>query len=489
MLERKVNKMSQAELASKLKSGFLLLAGRSVFVKLLQVASSLLLAYKLVPSDYGSFGIIYGFLSSLIFLTDIGLGDILIQRKGPLEKNDLSAYMGIRLLLGLFWMIFFVVAYPHIISYYKFNFPFMTFVPFLAIILPLEAFIGAAIVEAQKNMHYGDFAKIEMVEQITLYLFQISLVYLNFGILSFFIAILVSRLVKTFICMLLLKFKIWPKFKFKTFSGHFQRGLFFQLNSIIPTSKAMILPVILALYMDIHTIGLIFWVSSLVSIPLVLAYDYNHVLFPALANIQENTASARELASRSMEKMILVLAFVFGLGGVLGDQIISLVFNKNWADAKELVFICAAYHLAFASRYITYPILYARNQASKRTLGEMLMVALEYTAVLIFCKVYKAQGYFLSLIVINVLAFYFFMYFGKSWIRSFTLLRYHAAFVIVFLIYGLKLMVGLPAHNIFSLVVELISFPVLFAGFFFAVDSEFRKLSLHYIGKVRAYAT
>lgn len=481
--------MSQAELATKLKSGFLLLAGRSVFVKLLQVASSLLLAYKLVPADYGSFGIIYGFLSSLIFLTDIGLGDILIQRKGPLQENDLSAYMGMRFLLGLFWMLFFVAAYPHILSYYKFNFPYMVYVPALAIILPLEAFIGAAIVEAQKNMHYGDFAKIEMVEQVTLYLFQISLVYLNFGILSFFIAILVSRIVKAGICMMLLKFKVWPKFKFSTFSGHYQRGLFFQLNSIIPTSKAMILPVILALYLDIHTIGLIFWISSLVSIPLVLAYDYNHVLFPALANIQEKTDSARELASRSMEKMILVLAFVFGLGGVLGDQIISLVFNKNWADAKQLVFVCAAYHLAFSCRYITYPILYARNMASKRTLGEMLMVAFEYAAVLAFCKVYKAQGYFWSLTVINIMAFYFFMYFGKGWIRGFTFYRFHSAIAIVFSIYGLKLLVGLPTHNLFSLLAELVAFPVLFAGFFFAIDPEFRKLSLNTIGKMRSYAT
>jgi hypothetical protein len=48
--------MSQIQMALTLKSGFMILA------------------YHILPTEYGSFGVIYAFRSSYILLTDIGLG-------------------------------------------------------------------------------------------------------------------------------------------------------------------------------------------------------------------------------------------------------------------------------------------------------------------------------------------------------------------------------------------------------------------------------
>lgn len=480
--------MSQAEMAIKLKSGFLLLAGRSAFTKILQVFSSLILAYKLVPADYGSFGIIYGFLSSLIFFTDIGLGDVLIQKKDPIKAEELSSYIGIRLCLGLLGMAFFMAIYPFLTRYYHFDFIHQEYVILLALILPLEAFIGAAIVEVQKNLHFKELAKIELYETFFLYSAQVLLAFLNFGIWSFFIAILFSRVLKTFLCLKLLKFNVMPGFNLSVFKGKYRNGLYFQLNSIIPTSKAMLLPVILALYLDIHTIGIIFWTTSLVSIPLVLAYNYNSILFPALSKFQDNQDSARELASHSMEKMILMLAFVFGLGGIVGDQIIALVFNNNWADAKSLVFVCALYHLSYSIRFMCYPILYAKNLASRRTLGELLMVLLEYLCVYLFCKNFQALGYFVSLIGINLLAFYFFTHFAKDWLRPFTMLRFHLVFFGILLCHAIEKLVNLPQRSVTSLSIEALAFSLLLTLFMMIFDIKFRELVFSYIKRFKNHA-
>ena len=480
--------MSQVEMAGKLKSGFMLLAGRSAITKVLQIASSLILAYKLIPADYGSFGIIYGFISSLLFLTDIGLGDILIQKKDSITKDELAVYLGVRLTLGLLWLSFFIIIYPFLITYYQINFPYKEYVPWLALILPMESFIGAAIVDAQKNMHFKNFAKIELFETVILYCIQISLAFLNFGIWSFFFAIFLSRLFKTILSLTFLKFQIKPSLNFGLFKGKYRQGILFQLNSIIPTSKAMLLPVILAMYLDIHTIGIIFWTSSIVSIPLVLSYNYNSVMFPALSKMQDSEDSLKELASRSMERMILILAFLFGIGGVVGDQIIDLVFNKNWADAKSVIFLCALYHFVYSVRYLFYPILYVKKLSSKRTIGELCMVLLEYLGVFIFCKTYQATGYFSLLIAINLLALYYFYFYSRDWIRRFTLVRFHLLFLIILFINSLFNVYAFPHSSYVFLSVAIVGFTFFYLLLLSLFDFHFRDMARVYLKKVKRVA-
>ena len=91
----------------------------------------------------------------------------------------------------------------------------------LALILPMEAFIGAAVVEVQKNMNFKDLAKIELYETCFLYSAQVLLAFLNFGIWSFFIAIFFSRVFKTLLCLKLLKFSIKPSFDLSVFQNNF----------------------------------------------------------------------------------------------------------------------------------------------------------------------------------------------------------------------------------------------------------------------------
>lgn len=477
--------MSQAEMANKLRAGFVVLAGRSAFMKVMQIFSSLTLAYKLVPADYGSFGIIYGFVSSLIFLTDIGLGDLLIQKKEAIEKNELSSYIGIRLLLGLGCMVFFAAIYPFILSYYKIDFPYSRYVVILALILPMEAFIGAAIVKIQKDLHFKDFAKVELYESVVLYVVQISLAFLNFGIWSLFIAIFFSRLLKTFYCLRIMSFSIWPRLDFSFFKGRYLNGFYFQLNSILPTSKAMLLPVILALSLDIHAIGIIFWITSLVSLPLVLAQNYNSVLFPALSKFQDDHEAARKMASHSMEKMILVLALLFGLGGVAGDKIIALVFNSNWADAKQVIFVCAVYHLIYSIRYMCYPVLYVKNLASKRTIGELLLVLAEYLCVYLFCKQFGIQGYFISLIGINLLSFYYFYHHSKDWLSLTTFTRFHLVLAGILLSQIIEKKMNIPEKSIFGLVSSVLTFSLIFTCFLLAFDVKFREILSNVFKKMK----
>ena len=470
-------------MALTLKSGFMILAGRSVVTKILQIVSSLILAYHILPTEYGSFGIIYGFLGSLIFLTDIGLGDQLIQKKEQVFPKELGTYIIFRFLLGLFWSIVFTALVPIILSYYKLNIPHSNLIFLTSLVLPLESIIGGAIIFSQKNLDFKKFAKVEMYELVILYIFQISLALLGVGIWSFFIAILMSRLFKFCYCLNLLRGHVEYRFDLKYFEGKYKTGLFFQLNSILPTSKAMFLPIILALFLDVHSIGIIFWVTSLVSMPLALAYNYNTLLFPGLSKVQDNTDAVKELSSRSLEKMLLIFAFIFGLGGFVGNQLIDLIFSKNWLDAKELIYLCAFHHFLYASRYIVYPILYVRKLEKHRTKGEFYLILAEYILAFILCSMFKAKGYFISLIVINYLSFYYFTFNVKDWLRKESFKRY-ANLVIFFILMGFIHFQNYQKEaTTIHLLESILLYIFMYFGFNYLLDSQFRDLAKSLIQK------
>ncbi len=463
-------------MALTLKSGFMVLAGRSVFTKILQVLSSLVLAYHILPTEYGTFGIIYGFLSSLIFLTDIGLGDQLIQKKEAVLARELGTYILFRFFIGIFWCLVFSLLVPVILNYYKLNIPYAHYIFLTSLILPLEAFIGGAIIYTQKNLDFKSFAKVEMYELVILYMFQISLALLGFGIWSFFIAILVSRILKCLYCLILIRGKVEYDFDLTYFSGKFKSGFYFQLNSILPTSKAMFLPVILALFLDVHSIGIIFWVTSLVSMPLALAYNYNTLLFPGLSKVQDNINAVKELSSRSIEKMLLIFAFIFGLGGFVGHQLIDLIFSKNWIDAKELIYLCAFFHFLYASRYIVYPMLYVRKLEKQRTKGEFYLILAEYVLAFVLCSLFKSKGYFISLILINFVSFFYFTFKVKDWLRKESFRRYLNLVCFFILIGIIHYLTFKQSTTYTSLALNIFIFVSSFLGFNYLIDYQFRDL-------------
>lgn len=466
--------MTTENLKGQLRSGFMLLAGRSLATKILQVGSALLLAYKLSPADYGTFGIIYGFVSSLIFLTDIGLGDLLIQKIDELKEIEVRTYIGFRLALGTLLFIAFSLLFPFLKNHYGFDFPYSQYAWIIALILPMEAYIGAALVTVQKTLKFHEIARIELIETAILYCIQITLAYYNFGIWSLFIAILTSRLLKTIYCLSIMPFSLVPSFDFKLFKNQYRNGLFFQLNSIIPTSKAMLLPMLLALYMKVETIGIIFWVTSLVSIPMALAYNYNSILFPALSQVQNDDEKAKEISSSTIEKMFLVLAFIFGLGGIVGDQIIELVFSSKWSAAKDVIFLCALYHFAYCARFICYPILYAKNLAHKRTIGELLLVLFEYLAVFLVCKQFQAKGYFASLVLINFISFFYFAKHAGNWMRKETYRRLLVAMTAMILSQIIVVNLHLNMTSVGKLISEALIFIFVFITTMIIFDLNFR---------------
>ncbi len=436
-----MNKTEKKEnLADKSRFGFMAMSLRSVLTNILQIASSYILAYYLTPGDYGEFGILSSFVGALLFLSDIGLSIHLQQKSEEISDQEFQSFFGIRILLALLLVAGFFIAQPFLIDHYKFNFTNPHLLGLYVLIIPFEVISSVPKLMLIRELEFKEIAKIDMASSVTLYLTQIILAVLGFGVWSFIIANLARQTVSLIMSYSIKKRIILPRFSFKTFDKEtYKRGFFYQLNSIIPTSRGIFFPIILSLYLSVDEMGLMFWVIGLVSIPMVFAYNYNSVFLPALSKVHKSKEEAKHLSSRAIENMVLALGFIFGLGGTIGPNIIDIVFPDKWALARDLVPLAALYIGLSAVRFIGTTIINAQGRPHVLTKIEIALVIMEYLGIVIFCSKLGLKGYFISQVVIYFLCLLYVYINTKEWVRFEAIWRFFsvlsATLIPYFLIY------------------------------------------------------
>lgn len=412
-------------LADKSRFGFMAMSLRSIITNFLQIASSYILALYLTPNDYGEFGILSSFVGALLFFSDIGLSTHLQQKAEDISPIELQSLFAIRLLLTFLLVLIFIIAQPFIINHYEFTFPYTNFIALYVLIIPLDVVSSIPKLMLIRGLDFKEIAKIDMVSSISLYGTQIALAISGAGVWSFIIANIVRQIASLVMAYYFKREFIIPRLDLRVFSKTtYKKGFFYQLNSIIPTSRGIFFPIILSLYLSVDEMGLIFWVTGLVSIPMVFAYNYNNVFFPALAKVHKNQEEAKHLSSRAIENMVLALGFIFGLGGTIGPQIIDLVFPDKWDSARELVPLAALYIGLSSVRFIGTTIINAQGRPQLLTKIEIVLVIMEYVGVVIFCSNFGLVGYFYSQVIIYALCLVYVYFNTKEWIRTEALRRF-----------------------------------------------------------------
>ena len=82
----------------------------------------------------------------------------------------------------------------------------------------------------------------------------------------------------SFVCYSLSPRLYVPRLHWAAIRSSLSFGIPFQLQSIIPVSQAIVIPLILVIHLSMDDIGLIFWVVGLVSIPRIIAINYNQII-------------------------------------------------------------------------------------------------------------------------------------------------------------------------------------------------------------------
>lgn len=416
-------KSQKLNIKEKSTNSFLALIIRSGIIHLFQVISILLLARWLGPTDYGLFGIINSWIGFSYFFSDVGIAGALIQQKENPTPSQLKSCFAIQLIFStIICIIFWMVARP-LAEHHQIDNSGVWMIRILALGLPIYALRIIPKIYFERNVEFKPIAKIDLIESFIMYLVQIVLAYFNFGAWSFIIANLSRSIIGSILLIIKSPWYFFPKLSLRVLAPLINFGLPFQLNAIIPAVKALIVPLVLASLLPLKSVGIITWTISLASIPMIMAINYNQVLFPSLSRLQAHKEELVILASRGMELAILGLGLIFGLFAVCSEPGIDFFFPAKWSLAKQIFPLAILVQFLIILRYLCSAVLNATGRPSTRLFIEASTTALEFLLCWLAVVHFQEKGYFYAVILIATLSLLYTYLKIRFEIRSYTFKR------------------------------------------------------------------
>lgn len=390
---------------SKSKQGLMVLSARTLTINVLQVASVFALSRWLTPGDYGLFALLNGWIGTALFFTDLGVAGALLQKNEDPTREQLASCAGLQLFLGLLLAAIVWVASALFREKYDLSSEAVWMLRTLALVLPIYALRAVPRLLIERNLNFVNVAKVDVTEATASYLVQIGAAAASAGAWSF-VAASLTKVVLGSVMFVRHQIRheagfVWPALSFRVLRPLLRFGLPFQANAIVVALRGLMIPLVLAPLLSVDQIGLITWSMGLVSIPMVLAVNYNQVLFASLSRLQKNTSELIEFASRSTAIAVLGFGFVFGLGGASSASLIDLLFSSKWHGAKELLPVAALAVGLSTLRYLCGCLMNATGTPQVRFKIESAVVVMEAAAAWVSISMFGLNGYLWSLAAVN----------------------------------------------------------------------------------------
>jgi O-antigen/teichoic acid export membrane protein len=461
------------EIKSKTKHGLISLFSRSFFIYLLRAASIILLSHFLEPKDYGVFGILNGWVWAIhLFLPDLSMFTALIQQKAEPSIAQMRNLFGVCLYRSSLIILFFVLAGFWIVDYHNLE----KVAYFMLLALSLGIFFDGIKtpfrLSIERKLNFKAIVYIEVSETFFMYTAQILSAWMGAGTWSFVIALAV-RSITGFILYYLCERAIYmPIVSIVEIKKLFHYEVMVQLKKILIGVKGLIIPVVLGKLLSKTELGIVMWTIGIGSIPVILAHNYDRVLFPALSKLQSNIKDFRIVASKGVEYSTLGLGFLFGLIACSASPAINIFFPDKWTEAIILLPVCSFALFLAQIRYLASSIMNASGNPKKLLIIEGSAIVLELLLAIPATITGQGIGYLYALIVVEVIMCIFTLrinriYLQKSSIKRIigTLVAFIGCYFFIHLV-----IVKNTLNDYFCLLLVLLVFPFLYGLILVLID-------------------
>jgi O-antigen/teichoic acid export membrane protein len=310
-----------------------------------QFLVSIVLARLLAPEDFGLLALIMVFIAIASVFVRSGLKTALVQKKDA-SSLDFSTVFWLSLTIAAVMYLILFFAAPLIANFYE-NEKLIPVVRVLGLTLFFGAFNSVQEAYIQKHFLFKKLFFRSLAVIIPSGIFGISLAYFDFGVW----ALVWQQLVNAFLmCVFMLFMVPWrPAFEF-SFAGAkklFNFSYKLLLSSLLDTAYHNLVNLIIGKFFSPATLG---FYNRGQQFPGLIVENVNSsinaVLFPALANVQDNIPQLKQ----KMRKCIKISCFViFPLMAILAASAaptVEFVLGEKWLPCVIfLQIICFVYAL------------------------------------------------------------------------------------------------------------------------------------------------
>ena len=346
------------------------LASKGVFWLLIQtiggrgvsLASQLFLAWLLDPNVFGVVGIVFAVSTLVLSFVNIGVDDLVIQRKGKFSVWSAVSFQ-ISMCLGILGMIIVIIAGYLASAYYE-----NPVIKYLCIINALSVPISYAQtipnIIIRSRMDFRILSMSNLAELILVQTSSVIFALMGAGAYSFFVPIPIWAAAKLMLYWQIVGSDITLFGKLRTkqlryiiSSGLNVLGARLSINLISQGDY-----IILGVVSTEAEVGAYYFAFKLAAQPLyLLAGNLSSVLFPALVALKSEPERQAAAVVKSMRVLSYIIAPICALQIVLSGPLIFIVFRGRWSEAIPIIQILSVGLSFDAITWITGCVLSANK--------------------------------------------------------------------------------------------------------------------------------
>jgi len=311
----------------------MLLGAQRAVGLLVTVAGGIVLARLLMPEVFGVYAIILFAVGLGITFGDLGLSATLTQRRDlDLDTNLRVAFtVHVWLTVGLGATL--AIAAPAIVHLLGLSPDAATPLRCLALLVPLSALKMPTTVLLERKLNFLPITIAETLDTVMFYVIAVAAALASLGVWSLVLGAVTARLAGLTVLYLSARWR--PSFRWQRTHLSFllRLGIPFQGAAILTFSRDAVVPTLVAAWSGVAAVGFINLAVALASLPLQVVYIAGKVLFPALAQIQNDPRGFAEATGRALNRIAVILLPVALLLLTGADPIVRLIFGDPWVEA------------------------------------------------------------------------------------------------------------------------------------------------------------
>ena len=336
-------------LKKSLFSGIFWTGTLTITSKLIGLTSQVILAWLLVPDDFGKVTIALSFSSIIFLLLEFGIADVLISKRHLFDKlQDLSRSI---LLLSSLACFILNITFAYIFEWLYNDSDIRNLMLCFSLAIPFKAWIIIPETKLKIDLNFKVISRLKIIQFFFEKVFVVILVLFEFGIYGF----VISPVISSFLYFLIIHNSSNVNYSFN-FNLNRWRFLFYNsiwsyLFNLFGTLIRQVDYLILGLFVSKSIVGIysIAYSFSIQSISL-LTNSLNPVLFPTLMQIPQHNI-------REIKKVLIKIFITFCFLGmpfamwqvVVAKPLVYLLLEPEWYESISLIQILSigiAFHVS-----------------------------------------------------------------------------------------------------------------------------------------------
>jgi O-antigen/teichoic acid export membrane protein len=371
--------------------------------QIISLIITIIVARRLLPADFGLFGMVSIIAAFLGYFIEFGLTASLIQRK-EVDRLDTDSVFWTSLAISVFLFVVMFIGAPLVSAFYKRpDLTVITRVVFLSLlIIPFN--MMPEFVETKK-LAYDKITIAELSSSIISSVVTVVLAYMGFGVWSLVWQYISKLLTRAAILLALTRWK--PRFEYSWARIRSLLGMGFDItmNNLLTYAADNTDYLLVGKMLGETPLGLYTMSFKLSKYPILkIEGVFTKMLFPAFSTFNDDPARIRKNFFRLLLFFLTWATPVFIFGYFACGPLVNILLGEKWSATIPLVQIFLIY-LVFSSFCVqNNPILIALNKVRIWNIVQLLSTAMLALSGFIGIKLLGIQGMAIAFTITTTLS-------------------------------------------------------------------------------------